>query len=304
MNDKSMAWNKHQQPRKRRDFIRISGLAAAGLMTLPYCTPSTETRRYGLQLYTLRDQLQADFEGTLKAVAKIGYKDLEIFGYSDGSVFGRKPSELKAMVEDLGMRIVSGHYLTGHSNTSAKGTLTNGWEKAVEDASVMGLKYMICAFLFPEERQSIDDYKRIAELLNKSGDAAKSANIQFGYHNHDFEFRKMDGELPMHILLDATDDDLVVAELDLYWVTRAGYNPIDFFKKYPKRVAMWHVKDMADTPDKEFTEVGNGVIDFKAIFANSYLSGMKHFFVEQDICPGSPLQSIKTSFDNLKKWGI
>jgi sugar phosphate isomerase/epimerase len=284
--------------------MQTSGLALAGLAVLPYCSESKSERRYGLQLYTLRDQLADDLEGTLQAVARIGYKDLEIFGYSDGKIFGVKPAELRKMVEDLGMKLVSGHYLTGQVNAPGQGTLTNGWEKAVEDAAEMGLKYMVNAYLFPEERQSIEDYKKLTDLLSKSAKVTKSAGIQFGYHNHDFEFQEMEGQVPMYTIMDGTEDDLVVAELDLYWVTRAGYNPIGFFKKYPKRTALWHVKDMADTPEKEFTEVGNGVIDFKTIFSKAMLSGMKYFFVEQDICKGSPIDSVTMSYKNLKKWDI
>lgn len=288
----------------RRQFIRSSGLAMAGLSILPYCTGADSDKKYGLQLYTLRDLLSQDLKGTLERVAKTGYKELEIFGYGDGKVLGVAPKDLRTLVEDMGMRLVSGHYMTGIAVVTGQGTLTNGWEKAVEDADIMGLDYMVCAYLVPEERQTLDDYKRIADLLSESGLVARQYGIQFGYHNHDFEFQKMEGELPMHTLLDATDDDLVIAELDLYWITRAGYNAIDFFKKYPKRTSLWHVKDIANTEEREFTEVGNGVIDFKAIFAQASLSGMKHFFVEQDVSKRSPLESIEISYRNLKNWEI
>ncbi len=288
----------------RRKFIQNSGLALAGLAILPYCTGAAAGRNYGLQLYTLRDQLSQDLKGTLQKVAKIGYRELEIFGYADGKVFGMAPKEFRMLVEDLGMRLVSGHYVTGNAVVTGQGTLTNGWEKAAEDAKIMGLDYMICAYLFPEERQKLDDYKRLTGLLSESGQVARQYGIQFGYHNHDFEFQELEGEIPMFTILDGTDDDMVVAELDLYWITRAGYNAVDFFKKYPKRTSLWHVKDLADTAEKEFTEVGNGVIDFRSIFAKASLSGMKHFFVEQDMSKRSPLESIEISYSNLKRWGI
>lgn len=288
----------------RRKFIQTSGLAIAGLALFPYCSQSKESTRYGLQLYTLRDQLSADLTGTLEAVAKIGYKELEVFGYGAGKVFGLSPREFRNIVEDLGMRLVSGHYLKGSANIPVGGTLTNGWEQAVEDGAEMGLEFMICAYLSPEQRRSLDDYKRFAELLNTSGEVAQKGGIQFGYHNHDFEFQEMEGILPMHLMMDHTEDDLVVAELDLYWMSKAGYKPSDFFKKYPKRTALWHVKDMADSKEKEFTEVGNGVIDFKAIFAEQSISGMKYFFVEQDVCKRPPLESIEISYKHLKKWEV
>lgn len=287
----------------RRQFIQNSGLALAGLAVLPYCTGTASGKNYGLQLYTLRDLLSEDLQGTLEKVAKIGYKELEIFGYSDGKIFGMAPGEFRTLVEDMGLRLVSGHYMTGNAVVTGQGTLTKGWEKAAEDAKIMGLDYMICAYLFPEERQNLDDYKRLTGLLSESAQVARQYGIQFGYHNHDFEFQELEGEIPMFTILDGTDDDMVIAELDLYWITRAGYSPVDFFKRYPKRTSLWHVKDVADTAEREFTEVGNGVIDFKSIFAKASLSGMKHFFVEQDVS-NSPLESIEISYGNLKNWGI
>jgi len=288
----------------RRKFLQTSGLAMAGMALFPYCTQSEESTRYGLQLYTLREQLSADLRGTLEAAAKIGYKELELFGYGEGKVFGLSPREFRKIVEDLGMRLVSGHYMKGGANVPGQGTLTNGWEKAVDHGAEMGLEFMICAYLFPEERRSPDDYKRLADLLNTCGAVTQKRGIQFGYHNHDFEFQELEGILPMQLIMDNTEEDLVVAELDLYWMSMAGYKTSDFFKKYPKRTALWHVKDMADSAEKEFTEVGNGVIDFQAIFAQRSISGMKYFFVEQDVCKRPPLESIEISYRNLKNLGI
>ena len=160
---------------------------------------------------------------------------------------------------------------------------------------------MVLAFLFPNERKTIDDYKKIAENLNKAGEKCKKAGIQFCYHNHDFEFQALDGTIPFDILMGQTDKDLVKAELDLFWVQKAGFNPVELFDKYPGRGVLWHVKDMDKTEKKSFTEVGNGVIDFNAIFKNAKKSGMEHFFVEQDVCPGKPVDSITQSIAYVKK---
>jgi sugar phosphate isomerase/epimerase len=193
---------------------------------------------------------------------------------------------------DLGMTAPSGHYMYG--------SILNGWEKAVEDAKTIGQDYMVLAYLTPPERKSLDDYKKIAADLNKAGETCKQAGIQLCYHNHEFEFEAMNGQLPFDILTDETDAGLVKIELDLYWAMVAGQDPVALFKKHKGRIALWHVKDMDKTPKKNFTEVGNGVIDFATIFKNAKTSGMKHFFVEQDVCPGSPFDSISQSIGYIK----
>jgi sugar phosphate isomerase/epimerase len=132
-----------------------------------------------------------------------------------------------------------------------------------------------------------------------AAEACKKAGIQFCYHNHDFEFKDMGGQHGYDVLLKETDPGLVKFELDLYWASFAGKDPVEIFRQHPGRFPLWHVKDMDNTPKKFFTEVGNGVIDFKAIFAHARESGMKHYFVEQDICPGSPFESIKKSFQYI-----
>ena len=180
------------------------------------------------------------------------------------------------------------------------GNVLNGWEKAVEDAKAIGHDYMVLAYLTPPERKSLDDYKKIAENLNKAGEVCKKAGIQLCYHNHEFEFEAMNGQLPFDILTGETDAGLVKIELDLYWAMVAGQDPVALFKKHKGRIALWHVKDMDKTPKKNFTEVGNGVIDFTTIFKNAKTSGMKHFFVEQDVCPGSPFDSISQSIGYIK----
>ena len=151
-------------------------------------------------------------------------------------------------------------------NKQIPGTILTGWDKAVEDAATLGQKYMVVAYLMPEERKSLDDYKKIAADLNKAGETCKKAGIQLCYHNHDFEFQAMEGTLPFDILMSQTDSKLIKVELDLYWAVKANHQPLDLFKKYPKRIELWHVKDMDNTDKKFFTEVGSGTIDFTSIF--------------------------------------
>ncbi|WP_026260715.1 sugar phosphate isomerase/epimerase family protein [Spirosoma luteum] len=303
----------------RRAFIKLGALAASAtfLPQLVGCSNSSSSsstesttvvttsaesaKKVGLQLYTLRELMGKDPVGTLKNVADIGYKEVESFGYGDGKFFGKTPKEYAALLNDLGLSGPSGHYTTGKTMPNAKGTLTNGWQQAVDDAAAIGQKYMVCAYLFPEERTKLDDYKQFVDLFNKSAEVCKAAGIQFCYHNHDFEFKAIDGQMPYDVLLSGTDKDMVQLELDLYWATFAGQDPVELFKKHPGRFPLWHVKDMEKTAEKAFAPVGTGSIDFQRIFDARETSGMTHYFVEQDVCKLPPLESIAISYENVGK---
>ncbi len=277
----------------RRELLKQMALVTAGsfFMNDTLALHDAKNKKIGVQLYTLRDAISKDAKGSLKRVAELGFGEVENFGYN-GKFFGMDASTYKTLLGDLGMTAPSGHYMYGN--------ILNGWEKAVEDAKAIGHDYMVLAYLTPPERKSLDDYKKIAENLNKAGEVCKKAGIQLCYHNHEFEFEAMNGQLPFDILTGETDAGLVKIELDLYWAMVAGQDPVALFKKHKGRIALWHVKDMDKTPKKNFTEVGNGVIDFTTIFKNAKTSGMKHFFVEQDVCPGSPFDSISQSIGYIK----
>ena len=285
----------------RQAFLKAGTLAMTASLLPRFDVFGKSTKTVGLQLYTLRDQLPKDLEGTLKKVADIGYKEVEPFGYSDGKFFGKTPSEFSALLKSLGLSAPSGHYTTGNAVVMGKGTLTNDWKRAVDDAAAIGQKYMVCAYLFEPERKNIDDYKRHADLFNKSAEVCRAAGIQFAYHNHDFEFKPVDGQLPYDLLLKQTDPSLVKMELDLYWATFAGQDPVALFKKHPGRFPLWHVKDMEKTPERAFAEVGTGSIDFQRIFDAKKTAGMTHYFVEQDVCKRPPLEAIAISYKNLEK---
>lgn len=258
----------------------------------------------GVQLYTVRDQISKDLSGTLQEIARIGYQVVELAGYNNGTFYGQSPENFKTLLGDLNLEAPSGHYTYGKQMPNP-GTVLNGWEKAVEDAAKLGHQYMVCAYLFPEERKTLDDYKKAIEDFNKAGEVCKKAGIQFCYHNHDFEFMKLDDQLPFDLMIKDLDPELVKFELDLYWITKAGFDAVTYFGKDPGRYVLWHVKDMAKTAEKEFTEVGNGSIDFKKIFAAKKKSGMQYFFVEQDVCKNNPpLKSIEISLNNLKQMKI
>jgi sugar phosphate isomerase/epimerase len=284
---------------KRRDFIRSAtvGLAGAAICTqLPaslFASPSGKP--IGLQLYTLRDLLEKDAPGTIKQLAAIGYKDVEIY-----SLYGKTPAEFRRMLKDNGITASSGHYLLP--------AVKSEWNARVEDAKTLGLRYMVIAILPPEERKSLDDYKKLAELFNQAGEATQKAGIQFCYHNHNFEFQKFGDTMPYDYLLKTSDPKLVAFEMDCFWVTHAGQDPVAYFENHPGRFPLLHIKDMKDKPAPTqeldakmglFTPVGNGSIDWKRIFATAKVGGMEHYYVEQDFCEIPPLEAVKMSYQYL-----
>ncbi|GAB3544217.1 sugar phosphate isomerase/epimerase family protein [Spirosoma fluminis] len=291
----------HSKKITRQDFLKISALATSVALLPSVNAFAASSKKVGLQLYTLREAMGKDPDGTLKRVADIGYKEVESFGYADGKFFGKSPKEYAALLKDLGLSSPSGHYTTGNVVVTGKGTLKNDWKRAVDDAASIGQKYMVCAYLFPQERTKLDDYKQFADLFNKSAEVCKSAGIQFVYHNHDFEFKEVDGQIPYDVLLKGTDPKLVQLELDLYWAIIAGQDPVALFKKHPGRFPLWHIKDIAKTPEREFAEVGTGSVDFQRIFDAKKVAGMTHYFVEQDVCKRPPLEAIAISYKNVEK---
>ena len=288
----------------RQTFLKTSALALAAPLLPPIDVFAKSPKNVGLQLYTLRDQLPKDLEGTLKKVAELGYTEVETFGYGDGKFFGKSPKDFRALLKSLGLTAVSGHYMTGNTMPAMKGTLKNEWRMAVDHAAELGQKYMMCAFLFPDERKTADAYKRHAALFNEAAEVCKKNNIQFGYHNHDFEFKTVDGQIPYDILLKETDPKAVKMELDLYWVSFAGKDPVDLFKQSPGRFPLWHMKDMEKSESRAFAEVGTGSINFQRLLDNQKLAGLQHFFVEQDVCKRPPLESIAISIQNVKKLSV
>ena len=260
-----------------------------------------ENKNIGIQIYTLRDQIAESLENTMEAVAKIGYKWIEAYGYENRKILGKTPKEFKALLNGLGMTMPSIHSVTEVSSGEGKSAILDAMKVTIEDASEAGTEYLVYAFLKPEERKSMDDYKRHADLFNGFGALCKDAGIQFAYHNHDFEFLDFDGVMPYDYLLENTDPELVKMELDLYWITRGGQDPVEYFKKAPGRFELVHVKDMEDSPEQFFAEVGQGTMDFERIFKERETAGFKYFFVEQDQSRRDPLESIKMSWEYLNQ---
>ncbi len=283
---------------ERRHFLQTLTLGAAGLYAGDlFASEFKKKKPLGVQLYSIRDALSKDLEAALARLSALGYKNLEVFGYN-GTFFGKSATEFKSILDKNGLSVISSHHTSGIM-MKGKGTLSDGWDKAIEDCHAIGAKYMVCAFLFPNERTP-EHYKSLPALLEKSGQATKSAGIQFAYHNHDFEFEKLGDTLAFDYLLNNTSADLVKAELDLYWINRAGFDPVTYFEKYPGRFPLWHVKDM-EAGTKDITEVGNGTINFDRIFAARKKAGLQYWFVEQDVTKGEIFNSLTISRDYVTK---
>ena len=242
-------------------------------------------KKIGIQLYSVRDMMKADLPGTLRKVAAVGYKEVEFAGY-----FGRTPAQIKELLKKNG--------LTSPSTHIPIETLEKDSVRAFADAKAIGHQWVTVPWIPEERRKTADSWKQITTLLNQLGPQAKAAGLRLAYHNHDFEFKTVDGIKPYDMMLSQTDPSLVDFEMDLYWVTFAGNDPLDYFNRFPKRFSLVHVKDSAGPPDNKMVDVGKGTIDFRAIFAQSDKAGIKHYFVEHDQ-PTDPMATLRNSYKYL-----
>jgi sugar phosphate isomerase/epimerase len=306
---------------KRRAFISQSAAAAAGALVfskspLASWMASDKTQPVGLQLFTLFGLIDQDVPGSLKKVSAIGYKEIESAFSRLGGYYGMKPKEFASLVSSTGMTWKSHHVLGAPFKlppgakmpTGADGkpisfppmkNLRENMQELVDEVAEGGVSYLVCA---NTPIGSLDEIKSSIDVLNRTGEACKKAGLQFAYHNHDAEFRAVEGEIPYHLLLSQTNADNVKMELDLAWATKGGVDPVFLFEQHPGRFPLWHVKDI--TADfKTLEPVGEGTIDFKRIFAHAEVAGMKYFFVEHDMAT-DPYASIATSYQNLRKMGV
>ncbi|KAF2331550.1 MAG: sugar phosphate isomerase/epimerase [Flavobacterium nitrogenifigens] len=284
----------------RRNFIVTTGLAATAVLASPSFALSMNKKEIGLQLYTLRDELPKDVKGTLEKVAKAGYTTVETYGFSIKDQFwGLTPQELKKILDDNGLKAVSGHYNLGSFLYDGN---TTELVASIEAAKILKSEFLTIPWVDEPFRRNIEDYKKIASRVNEAAKMCKKAGLKLAYHNHDFEFKKHDGVTGYEILLKETDKDLVYFELDLYWVIHSGNDPLKLFKENPGRFKMWHVKDKDKKNNDLNTEVGSGIIDFKPFFVAAKQSGMVHFFVEQENnFASNSFESIKMSYDFISK---
>lgn len=300
----------------RRDFLRNAGVTALGSMVLSKSATAfmrhVAIRPVGLQLFTFFNVIDNDVRGTLEKVAAVGYREIESAFSRRGGFYGLKAIEFSALLKDLGLSWKSHHVLGAPFKMPANmkppvdadgkpmtippmRNLRDNYQELVDEIAAAGVPYLVCASTPVESLEAI---KGSIDILNKTAEVCEKTGITLAYHNHDIEFQLVDGITPYDLLLSETNPDLKM-ELDLAWAKKGGVDPVALIKKHPGRFPLWHVKDI-DQDFKNVLPVGNGIMDFKAIFEQAEIAGLKHFFVEHDM-PSDPFASITTSFKNMGK---
>jgi sugar phosphate isomerase/epimerase len=285
----------------RREFLRTSGAAGlavvwggaacASAIGTQGASASTDAALFpidnvGLQLYTVRSLMQQSVERTLEQVAAAGYKVVETAG-----LYNLQPAAFRALLERNGLRAASGHYPLDQVESG----------DALTTARALGQEWVVVPSLPRDVHGSLAAYATLADRFNRIGEKARAAGLRFAYHNHNFEFETFGSAAPAYdTLLARTDPTLVSFELDVYWVYKAGYDPIRYFERFPGRFSLCHLKDSTPAPEKAFGDVGSGVIDFRKLFAASRAAGLQYAFVEHDQ-PGNALASIRASHDYLAR---
>lgn len=279
----------------RRDFLRTSSLILAGglignKMLNASELPAKGKKDIGLQLYSLREAMGKDALGTLKLVSDIGFKTLEAANYSDGKIYGMDPKEFKKVVKELGMKMTSAHLGGPNYTEDTHQKAMDWWKKALEDHQEVGCKYMVKPSMpIPK---TLDELKMWCDYYNAIGEMTAKEKILFGFHNHNREFDKIEGEIMYDYMLKNTNPKNVFFEMDVYWVMRGGYSAVDYMNKYPDRFPVLHIKD-----EKEIGE--SGQLDFKAIYETAYKNGLKDSFVEVERYNFEPAVSVRKSYEFL-----
>jgi sugar phosphate isomerase/epimerase len=300
----------------RRDFLKTSTLAIGGATLIPGLACSTGTKRAAvpdvvtaIQLYSVRDDMQADPLGSLTKLAKMGYKYVEHANYVNQRFYGWTPGEFKKVLDDLGMKMPSGHTVLGSQHWDENlNDFTDDWKKLVDDAAYMGQEYVVSPWLDGSLRQTYEDLVRFMGIFNKCGELCKTRGMRFGYHNHDFEFsEKLNGQTLWDIMMVNTDADKVVMQLDTGNMYVAGALAKDLLEKYPGRYDNIHIKDMVRTADGqgyESTIVGSGLLPMREIADLARDSGTKLFVIEQEAYQGkTPMECMEANFKVMKEWG-
>jgi sugar phosphate isomerase/epimerase len=276
----------------RRGFLQVSFAAAGGLATARLL--ASERRSLGAQLYTVRQDAARDLPAVLEAVRKIGYTEVETYW----DIYGHPASELRRMINDHGLAAPSGHFDYG------------GLESKIDYAKALGVEYVICPILPESMWFTLDSYKRAADQFNIWGEKIHQAGMQFGFHNHNYEFRRFGDTTGFETMMNRCDPKLVCIEMDCYWITQAGGDPLQMFQQYGNRIKLIHLKDrkpgfptsqVKDAAAEHFTEVGAGTIHWQEILAAADKNGVKHLFVERDSGDLPAMESLRISYQNLQK---
>jgi sugar phosphate isomerase/epimerase len=277
----------------RREFIRFS-LGTLGMLAAAGTLYAEESRALGVQLYTARREAERDLASVLEAVRKIGYQEVEPYW----NVYTHPAPELRRMIADHGLRVPSGHFDYA------------GLESKIDYAKELGVQYMICPMLPKDLWTSLDGFKKAAAQFNVVGEKIQKAGMQFGFHNHNYEFRRFGDTTGFDTLMSHADAKLVCLEMDCYWITQAGLDPLKMLEQYGSRIRLLHLKDRKpgfptsqdlNADAEHFTEVGAGTIAWNKILPAARKNGITHMFVERDSGELSPLESLRVSYANLQK---
>jgi len=268
----------------RREFILKSGLITTALLSRSSCRSLQENSNYklGYQLFSIRDAMALDPLATLQILKSVGYQDFEIYGYDakENLIYGFTPTEFKQRLDDLGLTTTSGHYGFSDFLYSPGSDLTEFVDKCIGAAKILGSNYITWPWLDPKYR-NLDGFKQMASRLNHIGEQVTQAGLGFAYHNHGFEFEDHNGNNGYDIILEETDSDLVKLQMDMYWVMHSSdYTPKQLVAKQPERFVMWHIKDM-DKVTRDYTELGNGSIDYTTLLPDPKKSGLDYYYIEQ-----------------------
>ncbi|HAD12572.1 MAG TPA: xylose isomerase [Saprospirales bacterium] len=283
----------------RRTFLKNAALACTAT-TIPTTIQEIyrPVKHLGVQLWSVRTDMEKNPAATLEAIARMGYKEVEGFGYKEGKMFGLSIEEYLRVLRNNGLKMPSAHCGFSLNDLNSSGTLSDRAKQAIDSAVKMGQKYIVFPWIEVAERPEV---KKITQLATAAAEYAQKAGIRFGYHNHDFEFiqKGPDGRLLIEWLLQEIDPKLLCFEMDLYWVCYANHKPIEWFKRFPGRWELCHAKDMAKTEARETVEFGDGSIDFASIFRQSKLAGLKYYIIELEHYKTTPMQGIGKARTNL-----
>jgi sugar phosphate isomerase/epimerase len=240
-----------------------------------------------VQMFTLREESAKDFAGTLKKVAELGFDGVEFAGYG-----GLTAKEVRVLLDEFGLQAAASHVPLE--------ALENNLYQVIEDQKIVGSNYVVCPYLLPE-RRSIEDYKALIAFLDRAGETCRREGISLCYHNHDFELEVLpNGKTILETIFDKTHSSNVKTELDIYWLTKAGENPVEWINRYKNRTPLIHLKDMTTDGEQYFAELGTGGVDIEAVLRKGMENGVQWWVVEQDVCRRSPLESIEISMNYLK----
>ncbi|MDP2335459.1 MAG: TIM barrel protein [Bacteroidota bacterium] len=277
--------------KKSLTIIALAVFVSGGIVS---CTAPKPAKEVGVQLYSVRDDMKTDVKGTVEKIGAMGYKIVEAAGYGDGKFYGMEPEAFKALCDANGLNFLSSHCGQAVPDSAGWAASMAWWDTCIAAHKAAGVKYIVQPFMDKVGYESIAGVQRYCDYFNAIGEKCNAAGIRFGYHNHSHEFGDLEGQVIYDYMLKNTDLAKVMFEMDLYWITEGGKNPVDYFNAYPGRFELWHVKDLKELGGSD------AKMDFKPIFDNAEKAGMKHYIVEVEEFNSTPMEGMKQSIDFLQ----